>query len=103
VSLDGRSPYRGDSGFGLRLVPPRTHQVGWRLLHVVGVYKDENRCNKYHLTRTPQITSRRLPIHAIDPPKLPLIYEKMLLQILATRFTMREWERERRMGEIWAA
>jgi hypothetical protein len=38
-------------------------------------------------------------MHTIDPPKLPFIIQKMLLQILATRFTMREWEREREREE----
>jgi hypothetical protein len=60
------------------------------------------RCSEYHHTRTPQTTSRRLPMHTIDPPKLPFISHKMLLQILAARFTMREWEIERGVGEIWA-
>jgi hypothetical protein len=33
VSLDERSLDRGESGSRLRFVTPRTHQVGWRLLH----------------------------------------------------------------------
>jgi hypothetical protein len=33
VNLDGRGLDRGDSGSRLRFVPPRSHQVGWRLLH----------------------------------------------------------------------
>jgi hypothetical protein len=35
--------------------------------------------------------------------KVSFIIQKMLLQILATIFTKREWEREKRVGEIWAA
>jgi hypothetical protein len=43
-------------------------------------------------------TPRRIPIHTIDSPKLPLLSTKMLLQILVARFT-HENMRERGRGE----
>jgi hypothetical protein len=49
-------------------------------------------------------TPRRLPMHTIDSPKLPVLSTKILLQILVARFThenMIEREREKR-GEILA-
>lgn len=43
VGLDGRSLDRGDSGSRLRYFPPRTHQVGSRLIHVCRCVLGDNR------------------------------------------------------------
>jgi hypothetical protein len=47
-------------------------------------------------------TPRRLPMHTIDSPKLPLLSTKMSLQILVAKFTHEHMrERERREGKFW--
>jgi hypothetical protein len=54
---------------------------------------------QYHLKRTPCNNTKNTPNAHKRSSKASFIIHKMLLQILATRFTMREWERERREGE----
>jgi hypothetical protein len=66
--------------------------------------KNTKVCSNITSKRTPCNNTKNTPNAHKRSPKASFIIHKMLLQILAARFTMKRMgERKKRRGEIWAA